>query len=183
MDADWCVPDLFIWKVFHANRRTDLDAYVICCGTISYHQTQVNVRVIVILLIPNPYRSTNFANPQAGKPATYLHTVLRDFKSSGQKSSSGTYTLTTTATGPVSWFVSPSLVNRLGINNEIKGTNDRCRMNRLQRPRLRTLHTRTVIPICCGSNRPTGSSLKMRAVSCRIRGADSTLPTFKRRPG
>ncbi|KAF7540951.1 hypothetical protein G7054_g898 [Neopestalotiopsis clavispora] len=48
--------------------------------------------------------STNFANPQQGKPATYLHTVLRDFKSTGQKSSNGNYSLTTTATGPVSWF-------------------------------------------------------------------------------
>ncbi|KAK6221313.1 hypothetical protein LQW54_001412 [Pestalotiopsis sp. IQ-011] len=48
------------------------------------------------------YASTNFANPQAGKPTTYLPTVLRDFKSTGQKSSSATYTLTTTAMGPVS---------------------------------------------------------------------------------
>ncbi|KAI1858978.1 uncharacterized protein JN550_012240 [Neoarthrinium moseri] len=48
--------------------------------------------------------STNFANPKAGQQATYLHTVLRDFKSSGKTTDSGVYTLTTTATGPVSWF-------------------------------------------------------------------------------
>ncbi|KAI1299452.1 phosphatidylethanolamine-binding protein [Xylaria venustula] len=48
--------------------------------------------------------STNFANPKAGTPATYLHTVLRDFKASGGPSAAGVTTLTTTATGPVSWF-------------------------------------------------------------------------------
>ncbi|KAK5636023.1 hypothetical protein RRF57_011735 [Xylaria bambusicola] len=40
----------------------------------------------------------------AGKPATYLHTVLRDFKASGAASAAGITTLKTTATGPVSWF-------------------------------------------------------------------------------
>ncbi|KAI0517526.1 phosphatidylethanolamine-binding protein [Xylaria bambusicola] len=48
--------------------------------------------------------STNFLNPSAGKPATYLHTVLRDFKASGAPSAAGITTLKTTATGPVSWF-------------------------------------------------------------------------------
>ncbi|KAI1259989.1 phosphatidylethanolamine-binding protein [Xylariaceae sp. FL1019] len=48
--------------------------------------------------------STNFQNPQAGQPATYLHTVLRDFKASGATSASNVTTLTTTATGPVAWF-------------------------------------------------------------------------------
>ncbi|KAK6840609.1 hypothetical protein PG990_007459 [Apiospora arundinis] len=48
--------------------------------------------------------STNPFNPKQGKPATYLHTVLRDFKASGQKTDSGVYTLTTRATGPVAWF-------------------------------------------------------------------------------
>ncbi|KAI0456687.1 phosphatidylethanolamine-binding protein [Xylaria acuta] len=48
--------------------------------------------------------STNFANPRAGQPATYLHTVLRDFKASGAASGAGVTTLTTTATGPLSWF-------------------------------------------------------------------------------
>ncbi|KAK7943709.1 uncharacterized protein PG986_012822 [Apiospora aurea] len=48
-------------------------------------------------------RSTNPFNPKQGKPATYLHTVLRDFKASGQKTDSGVYTLTTRATGPVAW--------------------------------------------------------------------------------
>ncbi|KAI1419133.1 phosphatidylethanolamine-binding protein [Xylaria sp. FL1777] len=48
--------------------------------------------------------STNFLNPRAGTPATYLHTVLRDFKASGAASAAGVTTLTTTATGPVSWF-------------------------------------------------------------------------------
>ncbi|KAH6648352.1 phosphatidylethanolamine-binding protein [Truncatella angustata] len=48
--------------------------------------------------------STNFANPKAGQPATYLHTVLRDLKPSSQKTASGVYVLSTTATGPVSWF-------------------------------------------------------------------------------
>ncbi|KAI0598836.1 phosphatidylethanolamine-binding protein [Biscogniauxia sp. FL1348] len=43
--------------------------------------------------------STNFANPSAGQPATYLHTVLRDFTTAGD----GT-TLATTASGPVAWF-------------------------------------------------------------------------------
>ncbi|KAI1197671.1 phosphatidylethanolamine-binding protein [Nemania serpens] len=48
--------------------------------------------------------STNFANPKAGQPATYLHTVLRDLKASGVASPAGVTTLTTTANGPVSWF-------------------------------------------------------------------------------
>ncbi|KAI0403992.1 phosphatidylethanolamine-binding protein [Xylaria palmicola] len=48
--------------------------------------------------------STNFANPRAGQPANYLHTVLRDFKASGAASADGVTTLKTTATGPVSWF-------------------------------------------------------------------------------
>ncbi|KAK8018666.1 phosphatidylethanolamine-binding protein [Apiospora marii] len=48
--------------------------------------------------------STNPFNPKQGKPATYLHTVLRDFKASGQKTESGVYTLSTRATGPVAWF-------------------------------------------------------------------------------
>ncbi|KAK8098271.1 phosphatidylethanolamine-binding protein [Apiospora kogelbergensis] len=48
--------------------------------------------------------STNPFNPKQGKPATYLHTVLRDFKASGQKTASGVYTLSTRATGPVAWF-------------------------------------------------------------------------------
>ncbi|ORY57521.1 phosphatidylethanolamine-binding protein [Pseudomassariella vexata] len=51
-----------------------------------------------------PLSSTNFANPQAGQPSTYLHTVIRDFKATGQTTSSGIYTLSSTATGPVSWF-------------------------------------------------------------------------------
>ncbi|KAH9901773.1 PEBP-like protein [Xylariomycetidae sp. FL2044] len=42
--------------------------------------------------------STNFINPGAGQPATYLHTVIRDFKASTSSE------LSTTATGPVSWF-------------------------------------------------------------------------------
>ncbi|RWA14965.1 hypothetical protein EKO27_g153 [Xylaria grammica] len=48
--------------------------------------------------------STNFLNPSAGQPATYLHTVLRDFKASGAASAAGVTTLTTTANGPVAWF-------------------------------------------------------------------------------
>ncbi|KAI0531966.1 phosphatidylethanolamine-binding protein [Xylaria digitata] len=48
--------------------------------------------------------STNFANPKAGQPATYLHTVLRDFKASGAASADGITTLKTTANGPVAWF-------------------------------------------------------------------------------
>ncbi|KAI1171915.1 phosphatidylethanolamine-binding protein [Nemania sp. FL0916] len=48
--------------------------------------------------------STNFANPKQGQQATYLHTVLRDFKGNGAPSAAGITTLTTTATGPVSWF-------------------------------------------------------------------------------
>ncbi|KAI0551150.1 phosphatidylethanolamine-binding protein [Xylaria curta] len=48
--------------------------------------------------------STNFANPRAGQPATYLHTVLRDFKATGAASGDGVTTLTTTANGPVAWF-------------------------------------------------------------------------------
>ncbi|KAK8052825.1 hypothetical protein PG996_012126 [Apiospora saccharicola] len=50
--------------------------------------------------------STNPFNPKQGRPATYLHTVLRDFKASGQKTDSGVFTLSTRATGPVAWFVS-----------------------------------------------------------------------------
>ncbi|TGJ79815.1 hypothetical protein E0Z10_g8962 [Xylaria hypoxylon] len=49
-------------------------------------------------------KSTNFQNPKAGQPATYLHTVLRDFKASGAASAAGITTLATTANGPVSWF-------------------------------------------------------------------------------
>lgn len=52
------------------------------------------------------HRSTNPFNPKQGRPANYLHTVLRDFKASGQKTDSGVFTLTTRATGPVAWFVS-----------------------------------------------------------------------------
>ncbi|KAI1360117.1 phosphatidylethanolamine-binding protein [Xylaria arbuscula] len=48
--------------------------------------------------------SSNFGNPSQGKPSTYLHTVLRDFKASGAASAAGITTLTTTATGPVAWF-------------------------------------------------------------------------------
>ncbi|KAI6081842.1 PEBP-like protein [Hypoxylon rubiginosum] len=48
--------------------------------------------------------STNFINPGAGQPATYLHTVIRDFKASGAASAAGITTLASTATGPVSWF-------------------------------------------------------------------------------
>ncbi|KAI1371385.1 PEBP-like protein [Hypoxylon crocopeplum] len=48
--------------------------------------------------------STNFVNPKQGQPATYLHTVLRDFKASGSASVDGVTTLTTTTTGPVAWF-------------------------------------------------------------------------------
>lgn len=48
--------------------------------------------------------STNFVNPGAGQPATYLHTVIRDFKASGTASADGISTLKSTATGPVSWF-------------------------------------------------------------------------------
>ncbi|KAI1495470.1 PEBP-like protein [Biscogniauxia marginata] len=48
--------------------------------------------------------STNFINPGAGQPATYLHTVLRDFEASGDASESDVTTLGTTATGPVAWF-------------------------------------------------------------------------------
>ncbi|KAK8069109.1 hypothetical protein PG994_005725 [Apiospora phragmitis] len=54
--------------------------------------------------------STNPFNPKQGKPATYLHTVLRDFKASGQKTDSGVYTLTTRATGPVAWFLTELLL-------------------------------------------------------------------------
>ncbi|KAI1632731.1 phosphatidylethanolamine-binding protein [Biscogniauxia mediterranea] len=43
--------------------------------------------------------STNFANPSAGQPSTYLHTVLRDFTTTATEG-----ILTTTASGPVSWF-------------------------------------------------------------------------------
>ncbi|KAI1491394.1 phosphatidylethanolamine-binding protein [Biscogniauxia mediterranea] len=45
--------------------------------------------------------STNFANPSAGQPSTYLHTVLRDFTLTTDTTEG---TLTTTASGPVSWF-------------------------------------------------------------------------------
>ncbi|KAI1138474.1 PEBP-like protein [Hypoxylon sp. FL0543] len=48
--------------------------------------------------------STNFVNPKQGQPATYLHTVIRDFKASGAASADGITTLTSTATGPVAWF-------------------------------------------------------------------------------
>ncbi|KAI1390607.1 PEBP-like protein [Hypoxylon trugodes] len=48
--------------------------------------------------------STNFANPKQGQPATYLHTVIRDFKSSGSASADGVSTLKSTANGPVAWF-------------------------------------------------------------------------------
>ncbi|KAI0005688.1 PEBP-like protein [Xylariaceae sp. FL0662B] len=48
--------------------------------------------------------STNFANPGAGQAATYLHTVIQDFKASGTASADGVNTLTSTATGPVAWF-------------------------------------------------------------------------------
>ncbi|OTA52211.1 PEBP-like protein [Hypoxylon sp. EC38] len=48
--------------------------------------------------------STNFANPKQGQAATYLHTVIRDFKASGTASADGITTLKSTATGPVAWF-------------------------------------------------------------------------------
>ncbi|KAI1339413.1 phosphatidylethanolamine-binding protein [Xylariaceae sp. FL0016] len=48
--------------------------------------------------------STNFVNPKAGTPTTYLHTVIRDFKPSGAASDAGVTALKSTATGPVSWF-------------------------------------------------------------------------------
>ncbi|KAI0378553.1 PEBP-like protein [Hypomontagnella monticulosa] len=48
--------------------------------------------------------STNFVNPGAGQPATYLHTVIRDFKASGTASAEGVSELKSTATGPVAWF-------------------------------------------------------------------------------
>ncbi|KAI1652421.1 PEBP-like protein [Daldinia decipiens] len=48
--------------------------------------------------------STNFINPGQGQPATYLHTVIRDFKASGSSSADGVSTLTSTANGPVAWF-------------------------------------------------------------------------------
>lgn len=48
--------------------------------------------------------STNFVNPKQGQPATYLHTVIRDFKASGAASAAGVTTLTSTSTSPVAWF-------------------------------------------------------------------------------
>ncbi|RYP69579.1 hypothetical protein DL771_006016 [Monosporascus sp. 5C6A] len=48
--------------------------------------------------------STNFANPGAGQPATYLHTVIRDFAPSASPDAGGVYALRTTQTGPVAWF-------------------------------------------------------------------------------
>ncbi|KAI0159962.1 PEBP-like protein [Hypoxylon sp. FL1284] len=48
--------------------------------------------------------STNFVNPGAGQPATYLHTVIRDFKASGAASADGITTLTSSAAGPVAYF-------------------------------------------------------------------------------
>ncbi|KAI2608784.1 PEBP-like protein [Hypoxylon fragiforme] len=48
--------------------------------------------------------STNFINPGAGQPATYLHTVIRDFKASGAASADGVTTLTSTSNTPVAWF-------------------------------------------------------------------------------
>ncbi|KAI0015115.1 phosphatidylethanolamine-binding protein [Xylariomycetidae sp. FL0641] len=45
------------------------------------------------------------ANPKAGQPRTYLHTVLRDFTTASSSSSSSTGgALTTTARGPVAYF-------------------------------------------------------------------------------
>lgn len=43
-------------------------------------------------------------NPKQGQPATYLHTVIRDFKASGAASAAGVTTLTSTSTSPVAWF-------------------------------------------------------------------------------
>ncbi|XDG02524.1 hypothetical protein ABKA04_002139 [Annulohypoxylon sp. FPYF3050] len=48
--------------------------------------------------------STNFINPGAGQPTTYLHTVIRDFKASGTASADGITTLTSTSNQPVAWF-------------------------------------------------------------------------------
>ncbi|OTA99432.1 hypothetical protein M426DRAFT_27527 [Hypoxylon sp. CI-4A] len=48
--------------------------------------------------------STNPFNPGQGQPATYLHTVIRDFKADGAASAEGVSTLKSTSTGPVSWF-------------------------------------------------------------------------------
>ncbi|KAI2463822.1 PEBP-like protein [Annulohypoxylon bovei var. microspora] len=48
--------------------------------------------------------STNFVNPKQGQPATYLHTVIRDFKASGSVSADGVTTLASTANTPVAWF-------------------------------------------------------------------------------
>ncbi|KAI0884132.1 PEBP-like protein [Annulohypoxylon maeteangense] len=48
--------------------------------------------------------STNFVNPGAGQPTTYLHTVIRDFKASGSPSAEGITTLTSTSNTPVAWF-------------------------------------------------------------------------------
>ncbi|RYP22114.1 hypothetical protein DL765_001873 [Monosporascus sp. GIB2] len=51
-----------------------------------------------------PSSSTNLANPGAGQPATYLHTVIRDFAPSTSPDASGVYVLQSSQTGPVSWF-------------------------------------------------------------------------------
>ncbi|RYP48106.1 hypothetical protein DL768_005959 [Monosporascus sp. mg162] len=48
--------------------------------------------------------STNFANPGAGQPATYLHTVIRDFAPSTSPDANGVYVLQSSQTGPVAWF-------------------------------------------------------------------------------
>ncbi|RYO86114.1 hypothetical protein DL764_009052 [Monosporascus ibericus] len=48
--------------------------------------------------------STNFANPGAGQPATYLHTVIRDFAPSTSPNAGGVYVLQSSQTGPVAWF-------------------------------------------------------------------------------
>ncbi|KAI1855502.1 hypothetical protein JX266_000367 [Neoarthrinium moseri] len=69
--------------------------------------------------------STNFANPKAGQQATYLHTVLRDFKSSGKTTDSGVYTLTTTATGPVSCQNLPKGLSEISLYYDAQGTTAR----------------------------------------------------------
>lgn len=136
--------------------------------------------------------STNFANPKAGQPATYLHTVLRDLKSSGQKTNSGMYVLSTTATGPVAWFVSLPFTITLLLSSD---GHARCptegdwslanpRFN--LRPRLlqrRRPHILIDIPICSGSSQPIGLSLKTQTINCRIRGAASMWQTFRKQRG
>ncbi|KAI8626354.1 phosphatidylethanolamine-binding protein [Xylariaceae sp. FL1651] len=84
----------YIWMMI------DLDSYGI-------HLSSPSLSKVFTLKLTNttiPSRSTNFQNPKAGQQATYLHTVLRDFKASGAALAANVTTLTTTATGPVAWF-------------------------------------------------------------------------------